>query len=92
MTTILIHVGTRPTYELQVLDFKRKLYIEEFPDGGYRIWNKRMLKSGCNKTIDNDPEEMRGCLYCPWCDEWFNREQWSELGEDRGVSEEKRER
>ena len=71
------HKGIRPTYELQVLDNKRKLYLEEFPNGGYRVWNKRMLKSGCGKRTDISEYEVIGeCYYCKHCDEWFHKDQW----------------
>jgi hypothetical protein len=71
------HKGVRPTYELQVLDFKRKIYIEYLPDDEYRVWNRRQLKSGCGKRTNVDNYEVIGkCYYCKHCDEWFNKEQW----------------
>lgn len=69
------HKGIRPTYDLVLLDFKRKIYCEEYPNGDYRIWNKRMLKSGCN-VVTKTVREMMDCYYCATCDEWFNKEQW----------------
>lgn len=79
---ILIHKGVRPTYDIQMLDFKRKIYLEELPCGGYRLWNRRQLFSGCDNETDS-PMEMRGCYYCKTCDEWFNKEQWREYQSDR---------
>lgn len=77
--TKLRHVGLHPTHPIELLDFKRKLYIEDFPDGTYKIWNKRQLNSGCGKTVPlTYMREMRGCIYCPWCDEWFSKKQWLE--------------
>lgn len=73
----MIHKGVRPTYHIQVLDFKRKLYIEEFPDGTYKVWTKKQLRSGCGDTIDHISELM-GCIYCPTCNEYFSKDQWDE--------------
>lgn len=72
----LRHIGIRPIYNIELLDFKRKIYIEEFPDGSYKLWNKRQLKSGCNRIAWGEVLEMRDCYYCPTCDEWFNKNQW----------------
>lgn len=79
----LKHVGIRPVYELTLLNWKRCLYVEELPNGKDRIWTKRMLRSGCNEvtndplvlTVDVTNEEL---LYCPYCDEYFAKEQWRE--------------
>lgn len=71
------HKGIRPTHVLEVLSFKKKTYIEIFPDGGYRVWNKRQLKSGCGKYTDVERHEIiQDCYYCKHCREWFNEEQW----------------
>lgn len=77
---ILRHVGIRPTHELQVLDFKRKIFIEEFPDGSYNLWNIKMLKSGCNWVI-KETHELMDCYYCPACNEWFSKNQWESVSE-----------
>lgn len=74
----MVHVGIRPEYPLTRIDNKRKIYFEQFPDGEYRIWNLRMLKSGCGKEVD-EIKEMMDCIYCPTCKEWFNTEQWEEM-------------
>lgn len=73
----LIHKGIKPLHELQVLDFKRKIYYEECLDGSYKLWTERQLNSGCDFII-REIKEMRGCIYCPWCDEWFSKNQWEE--------------
>lgn len=76
----LKHKGIRPTYPLLQLDFKRKLYYEEFPDGKIKIWNKRTLISGCDTVVEN-PRRLMECYYCPKCDEWFSVDQWVETYE-----------
>lgn len=76
----LKHIGIRPTGTLTLVDFKKKIYYEELGEEKYRLWNKRMLKSGCGLEIAvNKIKEMRGCIYCPRCDEWFNKEQWERV-------------
>lgn len=77
------HVGIRPVFELTVLDFKRCLWVETFPDGSTRVWNKRMLRSGCNEVTKQPRELTIGItgevlLYCPHCDEYYAKEQWRE--------------
>ena len=72
---ILVHKGVRPEYPIHLLDFKRKIYYEEYPDGSIVLWNKKLLNSGCN-IASVILEEMRGCFYCPLCKEWFSRSQW----------------
>lgn len=74
----LRHKGIRPKYEVQVLDFKRKLYIEELPDGSYKVWTKKQLNSGCD-YIAKYANELMGCQYCPWCNEWFSMDQWERI-------------
>lgn len=72
------HIGIRPIYEIVMLDFKKKIYLEEYPDGKWRLWNKRMLKSGCG-YITTTLKEMRECYYCHHCDEWFSKDQWEDV-------------
>lgn len=74
----LRHKGIRPVHPVEVLDFKRKLFIEDYPDGGYKIWTQRMLRSGCDKIVE-DIHELRDCYYCPRCDEWFHKDQWESV-------------
>jgi hypothetical protein len=74
----LIHKGKSPTHPLVVLDFKRKIYIEEFPDGTYKIWNKKLLRVGCYRRI-TEFKKLNGCIYCPHCDEWFSLDHWEEV-------------
>lgn len=76
----LRHKGMSPTYEIKVSDFKRNIYYEEYPDGSIVHWNKKLLKSGCGKVVEDPDEELMGCWYCPRCDEWFNPKHWEELG------------
>ena len=73
----LIHKGIRPIHDIEMLDFKRKIYIEEFPDGSYRLWTNKQLKSGCGKTV-NIISELMGCIYCKHCNEYFSKDQWYE--------------
>lgn len=74
----MIHKGVKPEYTLMRIDYKRKIYVEEITG---RIWNMRMLKSGCGVTLKETDEikEMMDCIYCPTCREWFNIEQWEEM-------------
>jgi hypothetical protein len=74
----LIHKGIRPLHSLTVLDFKKKIYYEEYPDETFRLWNKRMLNSGCDNVISS-PKELMECYYCPKCDEYFSKDQWEEI-------------
>lgn len=77
---MLQHVGIRPIHPLTLVDFKKKIWEEEFPNGHVRRWNKRMLYSGCNELIDPDRAEiLMECIYCPTCKEYFNTEQWKEI-------------
>lgn len=74
------HKGIRPTGILTILNFKKNWYHEELPDGTDRIWTERQLRSGCGKTTETDHyETMRGCSYCPTCDEYFSDEQWESV-------------
>ena len=71
------HKGIRPLFPIQIINWKKSIYLEEFPDDtGYRIWNLRMLNSGCGKSLTGDEIILSGCIYCPHCDEYFNEEQW----------------
>lgn len=80
----LRHVGIRPEYP--VIKFNKTLKCihryryEIFPDGGYKLWSDRALKSGCNHLVNADV--MLGeLIYCEHCGEFFNREQFIEEGE-----------
>jgi hypothetical protein len=44
---ILRHKGIRPLHSLALIDFKKKIYCEEYPDGTFKLWNNRTLNSGC---------------------------------------------
>jgi hypothetical protein len=74
----LIHKGVRPVYPIEMLDFKRKIWLEECPDGRIKLWNSKMLTSGCNNELDIPVRELEGCIYCPWCDEYFSYDQWED--------------
>lgn len=71
----LRHVGIRPLHPLTLVDFKKKIYYEYYPDGSYKRWNLRMLKSGCGRAT-SDLIKLLECYYCPTCDEWFAVNQW----------------
>lgn len=78
------HVGVRPLGELTRDDsnsHKRRniVYYEDLPDGGYRIWSEKTLKSGCGRTVT---EVMRDgeLIYCPYCKEWASEIQFKEVG------------
>lgn len=79
----LRHVGIRPKYKL--IKFNSKLKpIEGFkyeirPDGSYRLWSGRMLKSGCNKLVDGE-KTLKGLVYCKYCNEFFSKDQF-EIGD-----------
>lgn len=80
--TSLVHVGIRPKYKLVYQPDKagkryRKTYHETLPNGGYKIWTARMLKSGCGHVID-DIIRLEGLIYCPKCDEYFSESQFKE--------------
>jgi len=80
------HIGIRPTYDLATswmshqdsededVKFYKKRYFEKYPDGGGRYWNERTLTSGCGKEVCGVKEN--GLIYCEFCDEWFNSEQF----------------
>lgn len=72
------HKGVRPLHPLSLIDWKKKsLYYEEYPNGTFRIWTIRQLVSGCDGVV-REMKELQGCYYCPHCDEWFSKDQWSE--------------
>ena len=71
----LKHKGVRPTYHVELMDYKKQLYIEICPDGRRPVWNNRMLTSGCGGLITK-VVEWNGLVYCPWCKEYFSRNQW----------------
>lgn len=73
------HSGIRPVGELREIDDGRfrSTYKEILQDGGYRLWNNKLLKSGCGKTL-TELQEKDSLLYCPHCEEWFSKNQFSE--------------
>lgn len=80
---ILIHKGVRPKYNLTLIDFKKKIYYEEDPNGNFiKYWNMRMLNSGCNNVIRIAPKELMDCYYCPRCDEYFSKDQWEAYADE----------
>lgn len=74
----LRHVGIRPLHPLTLIDFKKKIWEEKYPDGSIRHWNLRQLNSGCGKSFSGYQLEIYDCIYCPYCDEYFSKEQWIE--------------
>lgn len=72
----LRHVGIRPKYSLTLIDFKKKIWEEEYPSGKVRLWNLRQLNSGCGQVFEGYQLEIYDCIYCPHCDEYFSKEQW----------------
>ena len=93
----LRHVGVRPLHSLTLVDFKKKLWDEIDPNGKViRQWNLRQLNSGCGKSFSGYALEIYDCIYCPYCDEYFSKEQWNEetantvgdSSEDRRLCEE----
>lgn len=86
------HVGVRPLGKLtRDEEIRRNTYYEE-TESGYRIWNDKLLNSGCGKTVDI-PERYReategmlqvsediSLLWCPHCREWANQNQF--IGDD----------
>ena len=80
----LIHKGIRPTHQvvkssadLKLID-KPGLSYEIFPDDSYKIWTDRTLNSGCNNQIEGDIK-LGEMIYCEYCDEFFNRNQFEEI-------------
>jgi len=74
------HVGVRPTHlplEVQEGGRKRKTYYENFPDGSYKIWNARLLNSGCGRTL-TEYEEDGNLIYCSYCKTWNDKTQFTE--------------
>lgn len=79
--TTLIHEGKRPLGRL-VAETECRLHkrykgcmFEEMEDGGYRVWTKKMLSSGCNKAVETI-KEIDGLTYCPHCGEFFSDEEF----------------
>lgn len=87
------HVGVRPLGKLVREDDakRRQTYYETLDDGGYRIWNDKLLNSGCGKSVDI-PEQYReategmlevsdnlSLLWCPHCREWAHSNQFIEV-------------
>ena len=81
---MLKHVGVRPSGRM--IGFSKDLKeipnnkYELLPLGGYRMWSSRMLRSGCNKVVSGK-EMMEGLIYCKYCDEFFNANQFKECDE-----------
>ena len=76
----IIHVGIRPQYKTKQKkhDIKNEwIHIETLPDGSKVHWTERMLVSGCNKVI-SETSYMGDLIYCPHCDEYFNKKQFKE--------------
>lgn len=73
------HVGSRPEFLPLELDDTRKQYIwyENFPDGGYRIWNNKTLNSGCGTHL-TDIKREGNLIFCNRCKEWANENQFVE--------------
>lgn len=78
----LRHVGVRPLHPLTLVDFKKKIWEEVDSYGYVRRWNLRLLNSGCGRVFDGYQLEIYDCIYCPYCDEYFSKEQWRDEGED----------
>ena len=77
----LIHAGVRPLGKIEREDGgkKRNTYYEDLEDGGYRIWNDKLLNSGCGRTVDGEGSEVSediSLLWCPHCREWANKNQF----------------
>lgn len=83
----LRHVGIRPLYSLTLIDFKKKIWEEEVTE---KLWNLRTLNSGCGKSFEGYQLEMYDCIYCPYCDEYFSKDQWHEEPDREGVYESSR--
>lgn len=85
----LVHVGIRPEYEIVRKTDKLKgimgLAYEIFPNGAYRVWTDRMLKSGCNNEI-KEINKSGDLIYCPYCDELFSKDQFKEKDNVEGKS------
>lgn len=73
------HTGIAPQFPLVFDDStekkKNQQWFEFFPDGTYRIWNKRTLVPGCQRWLTN-PEEQDNLLFCDYCQQWFHRDHY----------------
>lgn len=70
------HVGSRPKYPLVVDDrYKRIIWREYLPEGGYRIWNSKTLNSGCGSQL-TDVKREGNLIFCEKCGEWVNENQF----------------
>lgn len=75
---MLIHKGVRPKGELVRVRSKGiRVWKEMLPDGGYRLWNEQTLRNGCGNAI-KVVREARGLIYCPHCEKWYNKEQFTD--------------
>ena len=72
------HIGKSPTYPLYSHE---DVYIEILPDGSKKVWNCKTLNTGCDKEI-KEPLVYEGLIYCPFCDEMCNQDQFLIEGED----------
>lgn len=76
------HIGVRPEYPLEADERSghKKLnivYYENFPDGSYKIWNKKLLNSGCGQSTDQPIiKDANNLLWCKHCQEWCNENQF----------------
>ena len=72
----LVHVGIRPSFPVEAISHKGKQYFnEKLPDGATRVWNMRMLESGCSRVVESVVRDGK-LIYCAYCDEWFNETQF----------------
>lgn len=71
----MIHVGVRPVGETTIMEGKRWELSEKLPLGNVRYWDKRQLNSGCGNNVEGETNN-RGLIYCPHCEEWFNKREF----------------
>lgn len=74
------HIGKRNTYPIFPTETDG-VYHELLPDGSIKVWNAKTLNTGCDTEIDTVLVD-EGLIYCPFCDEMCNQDQFLIYGED----------
>ncbi len=81
----LIHLGIRPEFKLVYRTQKLRAIdgfrYELLPDGSYKVWSMRALKSGCNQVVSGN-KRIGDLIYCDYCDEFFSLNQFQESDDD----------
>lgn len=74
----MYHIGPDIKGEITVHSRRGgRIYKETLPDGSSRLYNKWTMQKGCGKVVENVREGVE-LIYCPHCERWYNRRQFSE--------------